>query len=124
MSFQHKMILIRVNKSAEKFGNELGRENITAEDLLTMTCSAWVLDDKRANQYPYAAAVIENKIVAVFEVRKWFRLPSPNADKSIIYDRCHFVGHTANPLISSLYVGKDVSDLYSSSQNPIHYVDI
>ena len=115
MSFQHKMVLIKIPRIIEKLEqNELG-ENFTTDELLTMTCCCWKVKLERVNQYPYAATVIDNKIVAVFKVRKWLLI------KEI--ERCHFIGHF-DPVITSQYKEQDVSDLYNSSQNPIHYVDI
>ncbi|MBP3195251.1 MAG: hypothetical protein J6M05_06265 [Cardiobacteriaceae bacterium] len=88
-------------------------QNPSIEEILSNTCAAWKVEKERVSKIKYAAAVIKNVIVAVFEVSKWVQ----------VGDRYRFIGKQASPNIAALFVGKDVSEYYNDSQNPVKYLD-
>ncbi|MBR1374881.1 MAG: hypothetical protein IJ566_02220 [Cardiobacteriaceae bacterium] len=97
-----------------KTGKDLADiENPSVEEILSNVCASWKVDKERILNIKYAAAVIENKIIAVFEVSKWVECG----------DRYRFIGKQASPNIAHLFVGKDVSEYYNGSQNPVKYLD-
>ncbi|MBR5940206.1 MAG: hypothetical protein IKZ88_03030 [Neisseriaceae bacterium] len=115
MSFKHNMVLIQVPVLVNDLVKEAGInvDDISCEELLTMACASWVMDIDKAKQYTYAAAVVQGKIKAVFDVTLW---SSWTTD-----ERVRFIGN-CNQQLTRQYRHKDVSDLVG--QNPIRYVDV
>ena len=112
IQLQHKMVLFQVPDLVRQLIKErnIDVDDISAEEFLTMVCSAWKMDINRAKQYTYAAAVFERKIKAVFNVKLW-----------TFYDehRVRFIGN-CNQKLTCQYYNKDVSEWVD--QNPVRYI--
>ena len=104
-----------------KTGKDLADiENPSVEEILSNVCASWKVDKERILNIKYAAAVMKNKIIAVFEVSKWVADEVPILEGG---NRYRFIGKQASPNIAHLFVGKDVSEYYNGSQNPVKYLD-
>jgi len=111
-SFQHKLILINVNRSADE------------TSLYEATRYCWKVALKRANRAEYVLAVKQGLIVGVFTNEQWLpatqeHFPHRDPDPS----RCGFIGKPVPQKIARLYVGKQIPECYRKpgAANPIKY---
>jgi len=116
----HKVILIRINKSF--------RYTLTPIELYDVTRSAWKINPER-HKANYAFAVYNSIVQEVYKITTW--LPSGSSfntkDKEyrdIRDDRWEFIGRIAEDKIRNIYRFKDVSNyLQPGNQNPIKYIN-
>jgi hypothetical protein len=112
--FQHKALLISVNRSA------LGRPS-----LYDATRYAWKIDGRRAGQAEVILATLQGLIVATFVADRWLAATPENFPGLAETEsgRLGFVGSEAPEDVRRLYVGKRVPDEYRKrgAANPIKY---
>lgn len=112
--FDHKAILININRTAAEKG------------VYEAVRYAWVLDPKRANQAEVVLAVERGLIIGVFEVEGEWREATPEnfpgAD-AFSNKRWGFIGHKAPEQIAKLYLRRRVPDTMRKrgAANPIRY---
>lgn len=110
--FQHKAILISVNRSAAE------------TSLYEATRYAWVISRSRAAAAEIILPTVQGLIVGAFVADRWLDATSKNfPGRENIPGRMGFVGHEAPDDIKKLYVGKRVPDEYRKrgAANPIKY---
>ena len=113
--FQHKVLLICVNKSSEY------------RSLYDATRYAWKINPKKAKQAEVILATSKGMIVGAFIAHDWLKATVANfPNRSEGHDnpgRFGFVGKEAPEDIRNLYVGKRVPDEYRKpgAANPIKY---
>jgi hypothetical protein len=110
--FQHKAMLISVNRSA------------AVTSLYEATRFAWKVSLEKAQQAEVILATLQGVIVGAFIADEW--LPATNANfpgREDVPGRFGFVGKEAPSRIRRQYVGKRVPDAYRKrgSANPIKY---
>lgn len=110
--FQHKTILIIVNRSAAQ------------TSLYEATRYAWKISLSKAQQAEVILATLRGLIVGAFTAEKWLPATSENfPGHEDAPGRFGFIGEEAPPEISNLYVSKRVPYEYRKpgSANPIKY---
>jgi hypothetical protein len=113
--FQHKVLLISVNRSAVE------------RSLYDATRYAWKLDKKKAKQADVILATIQGVIVGAFIAHDWLEATAANfpgrEEGEGAPRRFGFVGKEAPDDIKRLYLGKRVPDEYRKrgAANPIKY---
>lgn len=110
--FQHKAILIAVNRSAAE------------RSLYDATRYAWKISKAKAKQADVVLATMHGLIVGAFVVHDWLEATPANfPGRDDAPGRLGFVGEEAPDPIKQLYVGKRVPDEYRrrSAANPIKY---
>jgi hypothetical protein len=110
--FQHKAILISVNRSASD------------TSLYEATRYAWKVSPSKAKQAEVILATLQGLIVGAFIARDWLEATSQNfSGREDRPGRFGFIGEEAPSAIRDLYVGKRVPDDYRKpgSANPIKY---
>jgi len=113
--FQHKVLLISVNKSA------------TEKSLYDATRYAWKISKAKAKQAEVILATVQGLIVGAFVAHDWLEATAANfsgrAEGEGEPGRFGFVGEEASADIKKLYVGKRVPDEYRKrgAANPIKY---
>lgn len=110
--FQHRALLINVNRSAAE------------TSLYEATRYSWKVSLSKAQQAEVILATVQGLIRGAFVAHAW--LPATGANfpgREDVLDRFGFVGVEAPPAISRLYLGKRVPDEYRKrgSANPIRY---
>lgn len=114
------VLLIRIN--------QLYRYGITAEELYEVTRGVWKIS-KRREGVRYAFAIFRGVVREVYCVDGWFPAGSTayftrSAEEVNVPERWEFVGHVAGQAVREKYIDKSVSSyLFSSSQNPLKYVN-
>jgi hypothetical protein len=111
--FQHRAILITVNRSA------------TETSLYDATRYAWKVSLANARRAEVILPVLQGLIVGAFIAQAWLPATSENfPGHEDMPSRFGFVGEEAPPATMRLYVGKRVPDEYRKrgSANPIKYV--
>jgi hypothetical protein len=99
--FQHKALLISVNRSAAKM------------PLYEATRYAWKLKKSRAEQAEVVLATRQGEIVGAFIARRWLEATAENfPGRQPVPGRFGFEGEEAPDNIKKLYVGKRVPDEY------------
>ncbi len=116
--FTESFILLKVNG--------LYKEGMSTEEIYDITRGWWCVNPERAAKIRYAAAVVSNIIVGVFEIDSW--MPATEKDRGISEKlnkkRYGFNGRVAGEEIREKYVGKSVSGLYKrGNQNPVMYIE-
>jgi hypothetical protein len=111
--FQHKAILININRTAsEKDINEAVRY-------------AWKLDPKKASRAEVVLAVLQGLIIGVFVADKWLAATPENFPGSSITrpGRWGFKGHDAPDEIARVYLRRRLSDSMRKrgAANPVKY---
>jgi hypothetical protein len=111
--FQHKAILITVNRTAAE------------RSLYDATRFAWKVNLRRAKEAELVLSVLQGLIVGAFVPEQWLPATADNfpvgpEDRP---GRIGFVGHEAPDEIKQLYVGRRVPDEYrkKGAANPIKY---
>ncbi len=110
--FQHKALLISVNRSAAE------------SSLYEATRYAWKVSSSKAQQAEVILATVQGLIRGAFVANAWFPATSANfPGRADVPGRYGFVGDEAPLEIRALYVGKRVPDEYRKrgSANPIKY---
>lgn len=113
--FQHKALLINVNRSAAE------------RSLYEATRYAWKIDKRKARQAEVILATMQGLIVGAFVAHDWLEATAANfpgrAEGEGVPGRFGFVGEEASEDMKSLYVGKRVPDEYRKrgAANPIKY---
>jgi len=113
--FQHKALLISVNRSAAE------------RSLYDATRYAWKIDKTKAKQADVILATMQGVIVGAFIARDWLEATAANfpgrAEGDGVPGRIGFVGEEAPAAMKGLYVGKRVPDEYRKrgAANPIKY---
>lgn len=110
--FQHKALLISVNRSA------------TESSLYEATRYAWKLKKSKAEQAEVVLATRQGEIVGAFITRRWLEATAENfPGREPVPGRFGFEGEEAPDDIKRLYVGKRVPDDYRKpgAANPIKY---
>jgi hypothetical protein len=111
--FQHKVVLISINRSADK------------RDLYEAVRCAWKLDPKKASQAQLVLAVVQGLIVGVFVADEWLPATSENfPGRGEVPDRWGFRGREAPIEIAHLYLRHRIPDSMRKpgAANPIRYV--
>ncbi len=113
--FQHKALLISVNRSA------------TERSLYDATRYAWKIDTRKAKQAEVILSTVQGLIVGAFVAHDWLEATTANfpgrAEGDGVPGRFGFVGAEAPEDMKLLYVGKRVPDEYrkQGAANPIKY---
>ncbi len=110
--FQHRAILINVNRSAFE------------TSLYEATRYAWKIDPKKASRAEIICAVRQGLIVGVFTAKNWLPATSTNfSGREPVPGRWGFVGTDAPESIRKLYVHKRLPDEFrkQGAANPIKY---
>ncbi len=113
--FQHKALLISVNRSA------------TERSLYDATRYAWKINKARAKEAEVILSTIQGLIVGAFIAHDWLEDTATNFPGLAVddggSDRFGFIGEEAPDDIKNLYVGKRVPDDYRKrgAANPIKY---
>lgn len=114
-TFQHKALLISVNRSA------------TERSLYDATRYAWKIDKRKAKQAEVILSTVQGLIVGAFVAHDWLEATAANfpgrAEGDGVPGRFGFVGEEAPEDMRLLYVGKRVPDEYrkQGAANPIKY---
>ena len=69
------------------------------------TRSAWKLDPKKANNYPYVLSVTGGMVYEVYKVKEWHYCEERNG-------RAEFTGEVAEPEIQKLFKWKKIPEKY------------
>lgn len=89
---------------------------VKRENLYEMTRKYWKVDITRARKATHVLAIVNGIVEEVYIPVDWKYTDDP---KHI--GRCEFLGtedeHTT-------YIGKDISDFYGKSQNPVKYINM
>jgi hypothetical protein len=113
--FQHKALLISVNRSAAE------------RSLYDATRYAWKIDKRKAKQADVILSTMQGVIVGAFIAHDWLEATAANfpgrAEGDGVPGRFGFVGEEAPADMRKLYVGKRVPDEYRKrgAANPIKY---
>jgi hypothetical protein len=113
--FQHKALLISVNRSAVE------------RSLYDATRYAWKIDKRKAEQAEVILSTMQGVIVGAFVAHDWLEATGENfpglAAGDGVPGRFGFIGEEAPADIRKLYVGKRVPDDYRKrgAANPIKY---
>lgn len=110
--FQHKAILISVNRSAIE------------TSLYEATRYAWRLNKQKAESADVVLATVQGLIVGAFVADQWLEATSLNfPSKENITGRYGFIGIKAPQEMQNLYVNKRIPDEYRKrgASNPIKY---
>jgi uncharacterized protein len=110
--FQHKAMLISVNRSA------------AATSLYEATRFAWKVSLRKAGQAEVILATLQGLIVGAFVAEEWLPATSANFQgREEVPGRFGFFGKPAPSRLRAQYVGKRVPDEYRKpgSANPIKY---
>jgi hypothetical protein len=113
--FQHKALLISVNRSAAE------------RSLYDATRYAWKIDKGKAKQADVILSTMQGVIVGAFIAHEWREATSANfpgyAEGDGVPGRFGFIGEQAPEDMRKLYVGKRVPDEYRKrgAANPIKY---
>jgi hypothetical protein len=110
--FQHKALLISVNRSAAD------------SSLYEATRYAWKISLPKARQAEVILATLQGLIVGAFAASQWLEATAENfPGREPVAGRYGFVGTEAPEPIRSLYVGKRVPDEYRKPgpANPVRY---
>jgi len=112
--FQHKAVLISVNKTATGFS------------LYEVVRFAWKMNMRKAKEAELVLATVDGIIRGVFVPDEWLEATAANFPGPRGRDRpgrIGFVGHEAPPAVVKLYVGKRVPDEYRKrgAANPVKY---
>lgn len=89
---------------------------IRRNNLYEMTRKFWKIKLERAVQATHVLAVSEGEVVAVYLPKAWEYTKDPR-----YLGRVEFVG---TELHQSDYIGKNVSDYYGRSSNPVKYINM
>jgi hypothetical protein len=111
--FQHKALLISVNRSAA-----------TETSLYEATRYAWKIKRSTAEQAEIVLATRQGKIVGAFIAHRWLDATAENfPGRDSMPGRFGFEGEDAPENIKKMYVGKRVPDEYRKpgAANPIKY---
>ena len=110
--FQHKVVLISINRSAEK------------HDIYEPVRRAWKLDPKKAAKAQYVLAVVQGLIIGVFVADEWIPATAENFPGHDRDGRWGFRGHEAPPEIARIYLRHRVPESMRKpgAANPIRYV--
>jgi len=110
--FQHKALLISVNRSAAD------------ASLYEATRYAWKVSLSKAKQAKVILSTRQGLIVGAFVASQWLEATSENfPGREAVPGRFGFAGTEAPEVIRSLYVGRRVPDEYRKpgSANPVRY---
>jgi hypothetical protein len=111
--FQHKVLLISVNRSAADF------------DYYRAVHCAWKIDAKKAAKADIVLATVQGLIKGAFVADQWLEATVANFSRleQDMPGRFGFVGREADASIQSLYVGKRVPEEFrkKGASNPIKY---
>lgn len=111
--FQHKVLMISVNRSAADF------------DYYKAVHCAWKIDVKKAATAEVILATVQGIIKGAFVADQWLEATTANFSRleQDIPGRFGFVGREADASIQSLYVGKRVPEDFrkKGASNPIKY---
>ncbi|MEK6746148.1 MAG: hypothetical protein AABY33_03870 [Pseudomonadota bacterium] len=113
IDFQHRVLMINVNKSA------LERENV-----YEAVRYAWRLDPQKARKSELVLAMQQGVVIGVFVPGKWLEANSENfPGKEFREGRWGFVGHEASEEITKLYIRKRLPDSMRKrgAANPVKY---
>ena len=122
--FQHKLILISVNRTGK----------IAQISLYDAVRYSWKISPERAEKADYVLAVTDGEIVGAFEANEWLPATKDNfpefspADRpwGIREGRWAFRGREAPVDVKALYLGKSVPKELRKrgAANPIRYVGL
>jgi uncharacterized protein len=110
--FQHRAILINVNRSASEVS------------LYEATRYAWKISLKKAERAEIVLAIRHGLIVDVFVANQWLPATAENfSGREPVPGRFGFIGYEAPDTIRHLYIGKCLPDEYRKpgAANPIKY---
>jgi uncharacterized protein len=110
--FQHRAIIINVNRSA------------TDSSLYEATRYAWVIDPKKAARAELIVSVRFGIIVGVFVAEKWLPATAENfPGREPVPGRYGFIGVEGSDTLRQSYISKRLPDVYrkKGSANPIRY---
>lgn len=110
--FQHKALLITVNRSASE------------KSLYDATRYAWRVDKNKAEKAEVILAVREGVIVGAFVAHEWLPATLKNFPGiESVSGRYGFYGDEASKEIQEIYIGKRIPDKYRKpgAANPIRY---
>jgi uncharacterized protein len=112
--FEHKVILININRSATE------RENV-----YEAVRYAWKLDPKKAAKAEFVLAVQQGLIIGAFVADKWLAATTTNFPDTLADrpGRMGFEGHEAPESILKMYVRRRIPDAMRKrgAANPIRY---
>jgi hypothetical protein len=113
--FQHKLIVISINKSA-----------LDQVSIYEATRCAWKIDPKKAEKFEFVLAVQQGLIIGVFKPEKWLPATPKNFPNNLIKrdGRWGFEGTEAPDKIKNLYLRKRIPEDFrkKGAANPIRYV--
>jgi hypothetical protein len=111
--FQHKAILININRTASE------------KDIYEAVRYAWKLDPKKASKAEVVLAVLQGLIIGVFVADKWLAATPENFPGTSIArpGRWGFEGHDAPEQIARLYLRRRLPDSMRKpgAANPVKY---
>jgi hypothetical protein len=112
--FQHKALLISVNRSVVE----------SLRSLYEATRYAWKISEKNANQAEVVLATVQGLIKGVFIADQWLEATEKNfPGRDAVPGRFGFVGSEATESIRSLYMNKRIPEEFrkKGASNPIKY---
>ena len=89
---------------------------VKRENLYEMTRKYWKVDITRARRATHVLAIVNGIVEEVYNPVDW----KYTEDQKHI-GRCEFLGVKDE---YTTYIGKDVSDFYGKSQNPVRYINM
>ena len=89
---------------------------IKRKSLYEMTRKYWAVNINRASKATHVLSIVNEIVEAVYIPKEWMYTKNPQ-----YIGRCEFVGVED---VSSDYIGKNVSDFYGKSQNPVKYINM
>jgi uncharacterized protein len=111
--FNHKVIMIIINRSAEENG------------IYNATRFAWKIDKRKAEKADYVLSIIQGIIVGVYKVIEWKEATIENFPEfsKNVPGRYGFIGVEAEEEIRITFLRKRVPDIYrkKGAANPIKY---
>lgn len=110
--FQHKALLICVNRSALEYS------------IYDATRYAWKIDIKKASKADVILSTVQGLIVGAFVADNWLPATQENFPGHVeMQNRFGFIGHEATPELRQAYVGKRIPDSYRKrgAAFPIRY---
>lgn len=111
--FQHKALLISVNRSA-----------LESVSLYEATRYAWRLNKNKAEKADLVLSIVNGMIRGVFIPKKWLEATASNfPGRQDVFGRFGFVGYEAPAKISEIYLKRRIPEKYRKrgASNPVKY---